>query len=104
MHPEKGDKSRTNVESILGSSGSTPVSDELNRITTMLGPYCPADTVISFEFSGKLLLHVDIRRFEEMTTIEAMLPTACGGIFHDIHRGMASKHSFFHRLSASVAL
>jgi hypothetical protein len=94
----------TNAERIYGSQDSTPVSDELRRLKGMLTPLCPPDTVISFEFSGDLLLHLDIRRFEEMTTIEAMLPTICGGIFRDVHRGMAAKHSFFHRLSASVAV
>ena len=31
-----------------------------------------------------------------------LLPTMCGGIFRDVHRGMSTKHSFFHRLTAVV--
>ncbi|MCL6729172.1 hypothetical protein [Sphingomonas hankyongi] len=91
-----------NVEQIFGSPESTPVADELQKLTSMLEALCPKDSIIRFEFDGQLRLHVDVRRFEEMTTLEALLPTACGGIFHGVQRGVAQKHSFFHRLSAVV--
>lgn len=92
-----------NVEHIYGSADSTPVSDELNRLTAMLAPLCPRDSNIRFDFNGKLRVHIDVRRFEEMTTMEGLLPTLFGGIFEEVQRGMAEKHSFFHRLSATVA-
>ena len=92
-----------NVEPIFGSGDSTPVTDELQRLSAMIAPLCPGDSVIRFDFDCRLLrLHVDVRRFEEMTTLEALLPTICGGIFSDVQRGVADKHSFFHRLTAIV--
>ena len=90
------------VEQIFGSTDSTPVSDELHRLTAMLAPLCPKDSVISFDFHGRLRLHIDIRSFGEMALVERLLPTLCGGIFRDVHRGMSTKHSFFHRLTAVV--
>jgi hypothetical protein len=91
------------VEPIFGSPETTPVSDELRKLTAMLAPLCPRDSKISFEFNGKLRLHVDVRRFEEMTTMESLLPIIAGGIFSEVQRGNAEKHSFFHRVSAVVA-
>src|SRR3954449_1567835 len=97
------DKQRgQNVEEIFGLTDSTPVSDELQRLPAVLEPLCPEDSVITFDFHGKLRLHIDIRSFEEMTLVERLLPTMCGGIFRDVHRGMSTKHSFFHRLTAVV--
>jgi hypothetical protein len=58
--------------------------------------------MITFEYNGKLHLHVDVRRLEELAIVEATLPSLCGGIFHDLQRGMAARHSFFHRVSALV--
>jgi hypothetical protein len=101
MSPDELPNTR-NVEPIFGTPGSTPVSDELQKLTAMLASVCPKESVITFEYNGKLRLHIDIRRFEEMTTIEALLPTICGGIFCNVQRGMAEKHSFFHRLTALV--
>ena len=91
-----------NVEQIYCSTESTPVSDELQKLTAMLAPLCPRESGIKFDFDGRLRVHIDVRRFEEMTTLEALLPTVCGGIFHEVQRGMAGKHSFFHRVSAVV--
>ena len=92
----------TNVESMFGSH-ATPISDELGKLTTMLAQICPPDAVIAFQFDGKLRLSIDIRRFEEMTTIEAQLPLLYGGIFHEVQRVLPGHGSFFHRLSAIVA-
>lgn len=101
MIPQEGPGS--NVEQMFGSPDSRPITDELQRLTNMLVPICPKESVIRFEFDGRLHVHIDVRRFEDMTTVEALLPTACGGIFHDVQRGMVEKHSFFHRITAVVA-
>ncbi|HYX46312.1 MAG TPA: hypothetical protein VE820_05780 [Sphingomicrobium sp.] len=92
-----------NIEHIHCPGDSTPVSDELRKLASMLVPLCPRDSSIRFDFDGSLRVHIDVRRFEEMTTLESLLPMLFGGIFHDVQRGMAEKHSFFHRLSAVVA-
>lgn len=91
-----------NVQQIFGVAQSTPVTDELRKLACALKPHCPCDTIITFEFEEKLRLHVDLRRFEDMTTIEALLPTICGGIFGNVRRGNAVGHPFFHRVSAII--
>lgn len=92
----------TNVESMFASQ-ATPISDELGKLTAMLAQLCPPDAVIGFQYDGKLRLSIDVRRFEEMTTIEAQLPLLYGGIFQEVQRGSPGHGSFFHRLSAIVA-
>jgi hypothetical protein len=91
-----------NVEQLFGLPDPAPVSDELQKLTDMLAPLCPKDCIIRFEFDGKLRLHIDVRRFEEIAALEALLPAMWGGIFYDVQRGIAEKHSFFHRLTAVV--
>lgn len=93
-----------NVERMFGVADSAPVCDALRKLTSMLASTCPKDSVAKFEFDGMLRLHLDVRRYEDMTTAEVLLPTMCGGIFTDVQRGVADKHSFFHRLTAVVAL
>jgi hypothetical protein len=82
---------------------STVVTDELNRILTMLRDVTPKGAVISFDFDGQLHVHIDVRRREEVTLLEAVLPSLGGGLFHSLSRGGTPYHPFFHRLSALVA-
>ncbi len=103
---------------ITGEKGSRPgdilplrapreimaVSDELGRLTSMLREVCPTEAVISFDYNGALHLHVDVRLIEDVTKIEALLPSLCGGIFHSAQRRMTARHSFFRRVSFSVSL
>lgn len=103
MPRETEDKS-ADVQPIRGSPPTTPVSDELARLTSVLRNHCPADAVIIFEYNGALHLHVDVRQFEDVTKMEALLPSLCGGIFQQVQRGLAAHHSFFHRISALVTL
>lgn len=90
------------VERISVPTKATPVSDELSNLTAMLRHICPPDALIGFEFDGKLHLHVHLRRFEDVTRLEVALPTLCGGIFRDVQHGQVGRHSFLHRVSASV--
>jgi len=101
MIAQKGRDS--NVEPMFGSPDSRPITDELQRLTDVLAPLCPKDSAIRFEFDGRLHVHIDVRRYEDMTTVEAILPTACGGIFQQVQRSLVEKHSFFHRVTAVVA-
>jgi hypothetical protein len=78
------------------------VSDELNRILSSLRDACPEDAAISFDFDGKLHVHIDIRNLEDVAVTEAILPTLCMNIFHDIRRGNAPHSSFYHRVTAAV--
>jgi len=93
---------KTRVERIPVQTQPTPVSDELGRLQAALAELCPKDSTISFEYDGKLHLHVDLRGFEDVNRMEAILPTLFGGIFHDVRRTLAGPHSFFHRVTALV--
>jgi hypothetical protein len=92
----------TKIERIAIPSKATPVSDELCRLTAILRDICPPDALVGFEFDGKLHLHIQLRRFEDVTRLEVALPALCGGIFHDVQHGQVGRHSFLHRLSAIV--
>lgn len=92
------------IQPIRGPERTMAVSDELARLTSILHEICPPDGVISFEYDGALHLHIDVRRVEDVTKIEALLPSLCGGIFHDVQRGLTARHSFFHRISSKVSL
>lgn len=82
---------------------STAVTDELNRILAMLREAAPRGAVISFDFDGRLHVHLDVRRREDVTQLEAVLPTLGAGLFYNLTRGSTPHHPFFHRISAVVA-
>ena len=86
----------------LPEQRSTAVTDELNKILDMLGGTCPDSAVISFDFDGRLHVHVDVRKFEDVLKVESILPILGGGMFHDISRGDTPHRPFYHRLSAIV--
>ncbi|QIK97114.1 hypothetical protein G7076_02295 [Sphingomonas sp. HDW15A] len=81
----------------------TFVSDELARLTVVLREFCPPEAIVTFEYDGRLKLHIDVREVQDVARLEAVLPSLCGGIFHDTQRGLSAHHSFFHRISAAVA-
>jgi transcriptional regulator of NAD metabolism len=91
------------VERLPSATQSTAVSDELNRILTMLREICPKNAVISFDFDGQLHVHIDLRSREDVTVIERLLPSLGLGLFHRISLGETPHHPFFHRISALVA-
>lgn len=86
----------------LPDQRSTTITDELNKILEMLKGACPEGATISFDFDGRLHVHIDVRSFEDILKIESILPILGGGIFHDISRGDTPHRSFHHRLSAIV--
>ena len=90
------------VERLPAASQSTLVTDELNRVLAMLREACPKQSQISFDFDGRLHVHIDVRKREEVILVEAMLPTMGLGLFHSISRGETPHHPFFHRISAIV--
>jgi hypothetical protein len=92
-----------NVERISVPPKTTPVADELAKLTGLLREVCPSDAAIGFQYDGRLHLHIHLRRSEDVTKLEAILPTMCGGFFHDVHRGQVGRHSFLHRVGALVA-
>ena len=102
MVSEEGLNASPIVTPILSAPEETPVTDELQRLTRILVSVCPKDSAIKFYFDGTLRLQIDVRRLEELAAMESQLPTMCGGIFHDVQRRLAERHSFFHRLTATV--
>lgn len=82
---------------------STVVVDELDRILAILRDSCPPDAIISFDFDGRLHAHIDVRRREDVTVIERILPSIGAGLFHDLSLRGTPHRPFFHRISALVA-
>lgn len=91
------------IESLPVTPQPNIVSDELGRLTSILREYCRPEAVITFEYNGILRVHIDVREIEDVARLEAIFPSLCGGIFHSTQRGLAAHHSFFHRISATVA-
>lgn len=91
-----------NVERIPIPSQLTTISDELAKLTGMLRKVCPSDAEIGFEYDGRLHLHVYLRRCEDVTSVETILPVLSGGTFHSVNRGQG-RRTFRHRVSALVA-
>ncbi|MGE3744382.1 MAG: hypothetical protein AB7G25_01480 [Sphingomonadaceae bacterium] len=86
----------------LPDQRSTVLTDELNKILDMLKGACPKGAIISFDFDGRLHVHVDVHSFEDLLKVAGILPILGGGIFHDISRGDTPHRSFHHRLNAIV--
>lgn len=86
----------------LPDQRSTVITDELNKILDMLKDACPEGAVISFDFNGRLYVHIDVHSFEDLLKVEGILPILGGGIFHDMCRGDTPHRSFHHRLNAIV--
>ena len=84
------------------ASQPTPVTDELSRILALLRQACPPNARISFDFDGRLHVHVDVRNIEEVAAVEAALPALGQGLFRCLRRGATPNRAFLHRVSALV--
>jgi hypothetical protein len=82
---------------------STAVTDELNRIHAMLREVSPRDATISIDFDGALHAHIDVKKREQVTMLESVLPVVAGGLFQDLRLSATPNRPFCHRLSARVA-
>lgn len=92
-----------NVDQFRGWSQATALTEELNSMRMMLSEACPSGAKITFDFDGRLHVHVDVRSREDIATVERVLPTLGQGLFHILRRGDAPRHRFLHRISALVA-
>ena len=90
------------VERLPLSISSSVVASELNKIASLLRSVCPPDAHISFDFDGKLYVHIDVRKQEEVTLAQAMLPALGMGLFDNISLGRTPNRPFFHRITAVV--
>lgn len=87
---------------IFATSPAMPITAELEKIRAAVMAVCPRDSSVRFVFERDLRVQVDVRHYEDVAAIEALLPTLCGGIFTAVQRGKSAGHSFFHRVSARV--
>src|SRR4051794_37576983 len=102
MSTGQGADQQADIELFPRGARSKSVSDDLAELRRALIEACPHEAVIAFEYDGTLHVHIDVRKVEHITQIEAILPSLCGGIFLRPQRRMSANHSFFHRLSATV--
>lgn len=82
---------------------STAVTDELSRIRAMLREVAPRDATISIDFDGQLHAHIDVKKREQVTMLETVLPVVANGLFQDLRLSATPNRPFCHRLSALVA-
>jgi hypothetical protein len=90
------------VERLTGTHSSGAVTDELNSIIRLLKNTCPGDADICFEFDRNLQVHIDVRKQEDVTLVQAVLPTLGGELFSGIRLGRTPRRPFCHRVSAQV--
>jgi hypothetical protein len=95
-------RAQASVEAMPAPARSTIVSDELNRIRSAVQAISPEGAAIAFEFDGRLQINIDVRRIEDLSRLETLLPNACGGIFSNLQRGLVDNRPFLHRLTADV--
>ncbi|MCB2073933.1 MAG: hypothetical protein H6917_05800 [Novosphingobium sp.] len=100
--PGEGDRVQDQSVERLPQQRSSSITDELNEILSMLKAACPDGSTITFDFDGRLHVHIDVHRLEDVMKIEGVLPTLGAGIFHDVTRGDTPHHPMSHRLSAIV--
>lgn len=94
---------KDSIERLPGVEPSRVVTDELTRLMAMLREICPPEAIITFDFDGRLRVHIDVRNQTDGALVEAKLPALGLGLFHDITQGSTPHHRFFHRVSALVA-
>jgi hypothetical protein len=102
MSMTKGDVMTEQIQHLPGPAKSSAVSDELTRIRDAVGAVLPRDAHIFFHFDTRLHLHIDVRNLEDVSRLEVVLPSLCGGIFSNLQRGLVDNHPFLHRLTALV--
>lgn len=92
----------SNVAPLPTPAKTTIISDELRVLMEALQSASPRDAKITFDYDGKLHVHIDVRDLEDVARLEVVLPTLCGKIFSNFRRGSVDNHPFLHRLTASV--
>lgn len=101
---EKANKFGGKVEAFPEAAQPRVVSDELDRLLSLLRDSFPDVRNISFEFDGRLHVHIDLRSKEQLALVEERLPYLGGGrLFSEPRRGDTPKRPFDHRISALVA-
>lgn len=96
-HPASFDRK---VEPFPQSAQSARVIDDLGKMLELLRQEMPDSAKIHLEFDGKLHVHIDVRKGEDVTLVEARLPGLFGGLFSNVHHGSTPGHAFLHRVSA----
>ena len=91
------------VERFPALPQSNSVTDELNAILSLLRQAFGEEHLISFDFDVALHVHIDVRKKEEVTLVQAILPTLGAGLFYGVALRGTPNRPFYHRISALVA-
>lgn len=94
----------SSVEAFPEAVQPSIVSDELNRLSSLLREEFPFAARVSFEFDRTLHVHIDVRRREDVSVVENRIESlGAGTLFGRADCGNTPGHPFIHRISATVA-
>lgn len=71
-------------------------------MTSLIRGALPEAADVSFTFDGRLQVHIDVRKREDVTLVELVLPNIEPGLFEGANRGRTPGHPFHHRVTAYV--
>lgn len=91
------------LERLPASASCNVVTEELNRIVALVREACPENAEVCFDFDGRLHVHIDVRKLEDVTLVQAVLPDVGMGMFSNLSLGKTPNRPFSHRISALVA-
>lgn len=87
---------------IAAQSGAKSLTEQLDEILKTLHAEFPEAAAIFLDFNGKLHVHIDVRKGEDVPLLEARLTLLDPGLFTQISRGATPGHPFSHRISAVI--
>lgn len=85
-------------------TSTTPLNDQLSVILADLRDRIGEADDVTLDFKGKLHVHLDVKRGEDLPLVEAKLAELGDGMFSQISRGATPNHPFSHRVSALVTI
>lgn len=80
------------------------LNDQLAAILDDLRERIGEADEITLDFKGKLHVHLDVKKGEDLPLVEAKLTALGDGMFSQISRGSTPNHPFSHRVSALVTI
>ncbi|MPS69788.1 MULTISPECIES: hypothetical protein [Novosphingobium] len=86
------------------AASRTPLTDQLSAILAQLSEAMVEADDISLDFKGKLMVHLDVKRGEDLPLVEAKLSALGDGMFSQVSRGATPHHPFSHRVTALVTI
>ncbi|WP_132384991.1 hypothetical protein [Novosphingobium sp. PhB165] len=84
-------------------SDAKSLTNQLDEILGLLHAEFPEAAAITLDFNGKLHVHMDVRKGEDVPLLEERLSLLEEGMFTQVGRGATPGHPFSHRISALIA-